>query len=49
MSPQKGFITDRNILQFHQLPDWLVSDVSAGEEAGKWKSWAGIVTHGLWM
>ena len=33
-SPQKGFITDRNTPQFHQLSGWLVSDDPAGEEAG---------------
>ena len=33
-SPQKGFITDRNASQFHQLSGWLVSDDPAGEEAG---------------
>ena len=32
-SPQKGFITDRNTPQFHQLSGWLVSDDLAGEEA----------------
>ena len=32
-SPQKGFITDRNIPQFHQLARWLVSDNPAGKEA----------------
>ena len=33
-SPQKGFITDRNNLQFHQLSGWLVSDDPTGEKAG---------------
>lgn len=33
-SPQKGFITDRNIPQFYQLSVWLVSDDPTGEEAG---------------
>jgi hypothetical protein len=32
-SPQKGFITDRNSPQFHQLSDWLMSGNPAGEEA----------------
>ena len=32
-SPQKGFITDRNTTQFHQLSGWLVSDDPAGKEA----------------
>jgi hypothetical protein len=33
-SPQKGFITDRNTPQFHQLSEWLVLDDPAGNEAG---------------
>jgi hypothetical protein len=32
--PQKGFITDRNSLQFHQLSRWPVSDDPTGEEVG---------------
>jgi hypothetical protein len=31
-SLQKGFITDRNTPQFHQLSDWLVADGPAGEK-----------------
>jgi hypothetical protein len=33
LPPQKGFITDRNIPQFHQLSGWLVSNDPTGEEA----------------
>ena len=32
-SQEKGFITDRNTPQFHQLSRWLVSDDPVGEEA----------------
>jgi hypothetical protein len=34
-SPQKGFITDINAPQFHQLSRCLVSDDPSGEEAGR--------------
>jgi hypothetical protein len=33
-TPQKGFITDRNIPLFHQLSWWLVTDDPTDEEAG---------------
>ena len=33
-SPHRGFITDRNTPQFHQLSGWLVSYNHVGEEAG---------------
>jgi hypothetical protein len=46
-SPQKGFITDRNAPQFHQLSGWLVSDDPAVEETWMWRSWAGVDTRGL--
>jgi hypothetical protein len=37
---QKGFITDRNTPQFHQLSWWLVLDDPAGEKGLMWRPWA---------
>jgi hypothetical protein len=53
-SPQKGFITDRNASQFHQLSGWLVSDDPAGEEArcgGSGLTWSHVVwgCEASWM
>ena len=48
-SSQKGFITDINTPQFHQLSRWLFPDDPAGDEAGcgvlGWRgyTWSAVV------